>query len=411
MTQRMPIAEMTLCRRPELDVTLESNGELSIHIGEQSLRVGPLAFAVLDVFSRPLTLHAGISAIGARCGSQATVLDEAVATVKVLLESGILEMDGGAPIVSERFFPFGFYDSPGVHIKILKDRRRRDAYLAAVKETVRPGDVVLDLGAGSGILGVAAARAGARRVYSIEPSGMARAAGQVAACSGYGDVITYVSDWSHLIDLPERCDVLLFDVVGSEPLEMRAIEICIDALQRHLKPGARIVPRGIGLRVQLATAPTRFRDQYVYSRHDVAAWQEWYGIDFSPLASAQPAFTPVYAQPDAVVDFAVAGVPVAMWQFPFADAEKRASFATTSDFPVTSRRQVDAAYGIVDIHLSDNVTFSADPLDAGDAPHWLTPVWLALEPVQCEPGDRLAVRYQYLGRGRSQLTFSKPDGP
>ncbi|WP_192359572.1 50S ribosomal protein L11 methyltransferase [Mesorhizobium mediterraneum] len=406
----MSIAEMTIRRRRELDITLESNGELSIHIGEQSLRVGPLALSALDVFSRPLTLHAGISALTSRCGVQATALDEAVATVKELLESGVLEADGGEPMVSQRFFPFGYYDSPGVHIKILSDRRRRSAYLAAIKEVVRPGDVVLDLGAGSGILGVAAARAGARRVYSIEPSGMARAAGQVAISNGIDGAITCVSDWSQLVDLPEPCDVLLFDLVGSEPLEMRAIEICLDALRRHLKPGARIVPQGIGLRIQLASGPQRFRDQYVYSRQDISDWREWYGIDFSPLLDAQPAFTPVYAQPEAVVDFTPIGAPVEMWQFPFADVEERTSFAATSEVLVISRGQVDAAYGIVDIRLSENITFSADPTNAGNAPHWMTPVWLAFEPIQCEPGDRFAVCYQYLGRGRSKLTFSKADG-
>ena len=64
-------------------------------------------------------------------------------------------------------------------VKMLNDRARTDAFIRAIEATVRPGDVVVDLGTGTGVLALAAARAGARRVYAIEASGVGRAARSV----------------------------------------------------------------------------------------------------------------------------------------------------------------------------------------------------------------------------------------
>ena len=70
---------------------------------------------------------------------------------------------------------------------MLHDDRRTGDYLAALAEAVRPGDVVLDIGTGSGVLAIAAARAGARRVYAVEASDIAEVAERVFAANGVED--------------------------------------------------------------------------------------------------------------------------------------------------------------------------------------------------------------------------------
>src|SRR5688572_15264486 len=80
------------------------------------------------------------------------------------------------------------------HRELLADRHRVTAFSRAIAATVRPGDVVVDLASGTGILGLLACRAGAIRVYSLEIDGIAGLAREFAAANGYGDRITVVRE-------------------------------------------------------------------------------------------------------------------------------------------------------------------------------------------------------------------------
>ena len=52
--------------------------------------------------------------------------------------------------------------------RCLADEQRTLAFKAAIEAAVKPGNVVLDVGTGSGVMSMFAARAGARRVYAVE---------------------------------------------------------------------------------------------------------------------------------------------------------------------------------------------------------------------------------------------------
>lgn len=79
---------------------------------------------------------------------------------------------------------------------MLLDRRRTDAFCRAVRESVRPGEVVDEIGTGTGILGVVAARAGARRVYALETSPIAEVAERVARENEVSDRLTVIRERS-----------------------------------------------------------------------------------------------------------------------------------------------------------------------------------------------------------------------
>jgi SAM-dependent methyltransferase len=80
----------------------------------------------------------------------------------------------------------------GVTKVMLRDAPRMRFYRRAIESAGLVGKVVVDVGAGTGILSLMAARAGARRVISIEASDMAVMTQRVAAANGYADIIRVV---------------------------------------------------------------------------------------------------------------------------------------------------------------------------------------------------------------------------
>ena len=166
---------------------------------------------------------------------------------------------------------------------MLHDDRRTSDYVAALSQAVRPGDVVLDIGTGSGVLAIAAARAGARHVYAVEASDIAEAAERVFALNDMEDRITLVAGWSREIELPEPADLLVSEVIGNEPFEEEILETTLDARRRLLKPGARLIPNALTLFARPLLLPETEARQRALGRSAVERWRGLYGIDFEPL--------------------------------------------------------------------------------------------------------------------------------
>ena len=78
---------------------------------------------------------------------------------------------------------FESYAGLGIHEEMLRCRRT-DAYLQAIRSAGLAGKTVLDVGCGTGVLAIACARAGARKVYAVEASAVAECARAVVSASG-----------------------------------------------------------------------------------------------------------------------------------------------------------------------------------------------------------------------------------
>ena len=151
------------------------------------------------------------------------------------------------------------------HRLYLSDSVRLDTFARAVAATVRPGDVVVDLGTGTGLLALMACRAGARHVYAIELSGMVEIARALAAANGFSDRVTFLHQHSRDVQLPEPADVLLADLVGGMGFEAGLFPTYDDA-RRFLKRGARTVPRALTLSAAPVEAPDLFSEVQFWSR-------------------------------------------------------------------------------------------------------------------------------------------------
>ena len=177
------------------------------------------------------------------------------------------------------------------HVILLNDRARVAAYQRAIDATVKPGDVVLDLGAGTGVMGLLACRAGAARVYAIEGGGMVEIARKIARANGFADRIVCVHGNSTQVELPERVDVAIADQTGPLGIGGGLFAVFNDARRRFLKPQGTTIPSRVDISIALAEypegrAPIEFWDEPrlgfdMSAMHDVAR-NVGYEIHFTP---------------------------------------------------------------------------------------------------------------------------------
>ena len=131
------------------------------------------------------------------------------------------------------------------HRTLLADDVRLSAYAEAIAAAVRPDDVVLDLGSGTGILAMLAARAGARRVFAIEREHIVDAAAIIARQNGLP--IEWFHQQSAEVELPERATLLITETLGNLGFDEGILGSVLDARRRLLTSEARIVPQSISL--------------------------------------------------------------------------------------------------------------------------------------------------------------------
>jgi len=148
-----------------------------------------------------------------------------------------------------------YYSSVTAHQSMVFDNVRNPAYMAALKEIIRPDSVVLDLGAGTGILGLAAAVVGAKRVYLVEPEPVIRVAQEFARANGIANRIVIFEDRIEEIRLPEPVDVIISVFTGNILYSEDLLPSLFHARDHYLKPGGHLVPDFAELVIAPVSAP------------------------------------------------------------------------------------------------------------------------------------------------------------
>ena len=141
--------------------------------------------------------------------------------------------------------PDPMYAEFEVHRTMIRDTVRTEAFQRAIASVVRPGDIVLDVGAGSGILSVFAARAGAARVYAVEETAIAVLAQELAAANGVGEIVQVIQGDVMAIEPPERVDVIVSEWLGGFGIDEGMLVPVIAARDRWLKPGGAMIPSSV----------------------------------------------------------------------------------------------------------------------------------------------------------------------
>ena len=137
---------------------------------------------------------------------------------------------------------------------MIADEVRMSAHRAAMQRAVRPGSVVVDLGAGIGIMSLIACQLGARRVYAIEPNDLVEVARELAAANGFANRIQVIQEPADRVSLPERADVVVSDLRGMLPFHGLHVPALVDARQRFLAADGVLIPERDEIRVAVVSS-------------------------------------------------------------------------------------------------------------------------------------------------------------
>ncbi len=401
----------TLLRRaPELALRLESNGNVTIIRGSEEIAGGPHALAILDAFTRPATFAEALNRLKRQAGSAQDWVNLTSAIV-MLYDAGVLRDSGmDTPAVSARARTGGF-DAAPIHVRMLDDRIRTARYLAAIAEVVRPDDVVVDIGTGTGVLAIAAARAGARHVYAIEASGIGNVARATFDRNGLGDRITLIDGWSTEVQLPEPADVLVSEIIGNEALGEQVLEATLDARKRFLKPDARIIPSRIrifGLGLDL---PGEVLAKHTFTQDAMTRWNSWYGTDFTPCLDAASISTQVfYVKPHEVVRWKQLTEPALLADIELAAFDRPLIDRVVVPAPAVTNGTLTGTLIYFTIDLGPRTVLSTHPAHADESCSWRLPVWISTRPASLAAGESVNIAYEYRGPGAESRIGFEPSG-
>ncbi|SMF44165.1 Predicted RNA methylase [Tistlia consotensis] len=275
------------------------------------------------------------------------------------------------------------------HFPMMNDARRNRAFREAIERTVRPGDLVLEIGTGSGLLAMMAARAGAERVVTLElvPQ-LAALAREVIARNGLADRVEVLPVSSRAAtvgeQLPRPADVLISEVLDANLLGEDVLGTVADAQQRLLAPGARVLPA----RARLLGRPVESeRMERFLSVGEIE------GFDLSPFG--RMAMAPL-------MRFDTTG----LGNRPLGPAFEVLEIDLTRPLPLDGRAslearveapgRLDALVLWIEIEVAEGIVYSADP--SGPWTSWHQ----AVQPVEGRPrveaGQRLRIEVEWQRR-------------
>ena len=268
------------------------------------------------------------------------------------------------------------YTDLSEHQWMIEDHVRTSSYEEALRRAVTPDDVVLDLGCGLGILGMFAARAGARKVYSVDRLPIVRLAQAIARKNGLTS-IEFIHAPDGDFDLPEKVSVIVSEMMGHFAVHEGLLTPLCAARDRHLAPGGRMIPGRLVLKAGLALDPAGHqRRSYFQTRP--------YGLDFSPVAPWMfSELTAAHLTPDQVLGRAVVAT---------------LDMATLSGPPPAVEAELDPeracpVHGIAawfEADLGCGVTFDCGPWSP--RMHWGQLVFPFAEPLLVDPSRSVRIR-------------------
>jgi len=166
--------------------------------------------------------------------------------------------------------------------RCLADKKRTESFRKAIEKIVKPDDIVVDLGTGTGILALFAARAGAKKVYAIEISNtVAKSAYEIIKRNGYEDIIEVIVGDASKVKIPKKVNVVISEMLTTGLIDEDQIIVLNSLWDRDIVDNNTIfLPKRIDTYAEL-----------VQSDFDL------YGFDMKMIRHEYPWLTNTFALP------------------------------------------------------------------------------------------------------------------
>ncbi|KAF3102790.1 type I protein arginine N-methyltransferase Rmt1 [Orbilia oligospora] len=194
---------------------------------------------------------------------------------------------GSVDMTPSEIHYFQSYNHHGIHEEMLKDEVRTNSYKNAIYQNrhLFKDKIVLDVGCGTSILSMFAAKAGAKHVYAVDMSTIIEKAREIVAVNGLSDKITLIQGKMEEIELPvDKVDIIISEWMGYFLLYESMLDTVLLARDKYLAPGGLIFPD----KASIYMAAIEDGD---YKEEKIGFWNNVYGFDFTPLqgtALAEP---------------------------------------------------------------------------------------------------------------------------
>ncbi|CAL5400171.1 unnamed protein product [Camellia sinensis] len=211
---------------------------------------------------------------------QDETLDEAITETSNLEDDALMcdpdESVIGADKTSADYY-FDSYSHFGIHEEMLKDAVRTKTYQNVIYKNnfLFKDKIVLDVGAGTGILSLFCAKAGAKHVYAVECSQMADMAQEIVKVNGFSDVITVLKGKVEEIELPvAQVDIIISEWMGYFLLFENMLNTVLYARDKWLVNNGVVLPDKASLYL------TAIEDAD-YKEDKIEFWNNVYGFNMS----------------------------------------------------------------------------------------------------------------------------------
>jgi hypothetical protein len=265
------------------------------------------------------------------------------------------------------------------HRTLVADRVRVAAFRDALAGVIEKGQsIVVDIGTGTGILAMLAARLGAKKVYAYEKSEIGAVAERLIKANRLRNIEVIAARSTEIID-PPRGDIVVSETLGNYALEEFMVETMNDARARHLKPGGTLIPGALEQFVCPVVAPRVF--------DELTVWKD-IGHELNFDAARVMSLNNAYVRKFGPRELWGEGRAAVAWDKLDFLVRNRMSRKGTATWKAVHKTTV---YGLAlwwTANLTPRVPLSTSPLEA--ATHWEQLYFPALEPMTVERGEQFS---------------------